>query len=157
MERITDAGPPSGGRRVLARAPIMLYRWGLGRLLGSRLVYLRHTGRRSGLVREVVLEVVTSDAGSTTVCSGFGTRAVWYRNVLANPSVTIQNGRLRTAATASALDVDAGVEVMSEYASRHPKLAARLARVMGYRVDGSDADFRALAREIRFVRFDHDN
>ncbi|MCP2178961.1 nitroreductase family deazaflavin-dependent oxidoreductase [Prauserella alba] len=155
MERITDAGPPSGRQRTLARAPIVLYRWGLGALLGRRFLYLVHTGRRSGLKREVVLEVVTSDTGSTTACSGFGTKAAWYRNVLENPSVTIQSGRLRTAATAVPLDVETGVELMSEYAGKHPKIAARLARVMGYRVDGSDDDFRALGREVRFVRFDH--
>ncbi|MCR3719496.1 MULTISPECIES: nitroreductase family deazaflavin-dependent oxidoreductase [Prauserella salsuginis group] len=155
MERISDAGPPSGWRRALARAPIVLYRRGFGGLLGRRLMYLVHTGRRSGRRREVVLEVVTRDAGSITACSGFGTKAAWYRNVIENPSVKIQNGRLCTSATAVPLDVHTGVELMSEYAGKYPKLATRLARVMGYRVDGGDDDFRALGREVRFVRFDH--
>lgn len=155
MEQITDAEPPSGWKRALARAPIVLYRRGLGALLSRRFLYLVHTGRRTGKRREVVLEVVTSDTRSITACSGFGAKAAWYRNILENPSVTIQSGRLRTSTTATALDVDTGVELMVEYGRRTPKLAARLARVMGYRVDGSDDDFRALGREVRFVRFDH--
>ncbi|KMS91895.1 nitroreductase family deazaflavin-dependent oxidoreductase [Prauserella rugosa] len=154
MERTSDQGPPTGWRRAVARAPIVLYRRGLGALLGRRLVYLVHTGRRSGRRRDVVLEVVRRDGDAVIVCSGFGTAAAWYRNVVANPDVTLQSGRRRTAARATPLDVDTGEDLMADYGRRHPKLAARLARVMGFRVDGSDEDYRALGREVRFVRLD---
>lgn len=57
--RVLRGGPPTGGvRRALLRAPVALYRAGLGGLLGSRLVLLTDTGRVSGEPRQEVLEVV---------------------------------------------------------------------------------------------------
>ena len=44
--------------RWLVRAPINLYRVGLGFLFGTRLLMLEHVGRRTGARRYVVLEVV---------------------------------------------------------------------------------------------------
>src|SRR5690606_12262413 len=44
--------------RSLVRAPIALYKAGLGWLLGSRILMLEHRGRSSGLRRYVCLEVV---------------------------------------------------------------------------------------------------
>ena len=49
---------PTGLLKHLLRAPIWLYRAGLGPLLGHRFVYIAHRGRRTGARREVVLEVV---------------------------------------------------------------------------------------------------
>jgi hypothetical protein len=41
--------------------PIYLYRLDLGWLLGHRFLMLVHQGRRSGLLRETVLEVILYD------------------------------------------------------------------------------------------------
>jgi hypothetical protein len=54
--------PPSGLRRALLRAPIWLYRAGLGGLLGRRVLLLTHIGRSTGRARQVVLEVAARDA-----------------------------------------------------------------------------------------------
>jgi hypothetical protein len=59
----------------LVRAPVGLYRARLGFLLGSRLLMLEHTGRKSGARRYVVLEVVGHPRPRTyVVASGFGGR-----------------------------------------------------------------------------------
>ncbi len=50
--------PPKGIKRLFFRFPIVLYKIGLGPLLGERFLKLTHTGRKSGLERETVLEVV---------------------------------------------------------------------------------------------------
>jgi hypothetical protein len=56
------------------RAPVYLYRWGLGGLLGRRVLLLKHTGRRSGRQRKTVLEVVQyrKEIPEVFVVSGFG-------------------------------------------------------------------------------------
>lgn len=156
MDRIGRPRPPTGLRRALFRLPIRLYRWGLGWLLGHRFVLVIHVGRRSGLPRQAVLEVVARDraAGTVTVAAGFGPGSDWYRNLLAHPDVTIVVGRRRQAVRAVPLSGDEAGEVMVGYARRHPRAARALARFMGFRVDGSLDDYRALAREIPFVRFD---
>jgi hypothetical protein len=49
---------PAGALRLAFRLPIYLYRLDLGWLLGHRFLLLVHQGRRSGLLRETVLEVL---------------------------------------------------------------------------------------------------
>lgn len=146
--------PPTGLRRALFRAPIHLYRWHLGGVLGGRFLLLEHLGRKSGKPRQVVLEVVNHDAvgDGYVVAAGFGPRTDWYRNLRAQPNAMIQVGRRRSPIVAEFLDQDAGAEFMAHYGTEHPKLGVRLAKVMGFEVDGSAADFRDAGREIRFVR-----
>ncbi|MFB9236019.1 hypothetical protein ACFFWC_10750 [Plantactinospora siamensis] len=43
---------------------------------------------------------------------------------------------------------------MVRYAPRHPFAARRLCRLMGYEVDGSTADYRAVGARIPFLRLD---
>src|SRR5690348_10009358 len=71
--------PPSGVLRLVLRLPIALYRLKLGWLLGQRFVLLHHIGRKSGQVRETVVEVVVHDRASDTysIVSGWGKRANW--------------------------------------------------------------------------------
>lgn len=109
--------------RRLMRAPIRLYRLGLGFVFGSRLLMLEHIGRKSGKYRHVVLEVIGHPAPSTyVVVSGFGAKAQWYRNILANQSVRITVGlhgpRAATARILATEDADAA---LNAYASRHPR------------------------------------
>jgi deazaflavin-dependent oxidoreductase (nitroreductase family) len=148
--------PPTGPARLLFRLPIPLYRLGLGRLLGGRFLLLHHRGRVSGKPRQVVLEVVDHNHHANityTVASGFGDKADWYRNVLADPEVGIQVAALRSAATATPLDTEEGAAVMDRYANRHGAAAKKLCGFMGFEVDGSDADYREVGRHIPFVRF----
>ena len=84
--------------RSLVRAPIALYRAGLGRLMGERILMLEHRGRTSGLRRYVCLEVVERPARDRIVIvSGFGTRAQWYRNLAAHPACFVSIGAIRRA------------------------------------------------------------
>jgi hypothetical protein len=57
----------------LFRAPVYLYRWHMGWLFGHRCLLLAHTGRRSGLRRQNVLEVVEyRPQGPEAGCLRFG-------------------------------------------------------------------------------------
>ena len=156
MRIVKHVRPPRGWRRLAARLPILLYRVGLGWLFGDRLLLLNHVGRISGKPRQVILEVVEHNAaqGSYVVASGWGPTAAWYRNVLHTPDVTIQVRRRTLPVTGVALSSEEGGEIFVRYASRHRTLARYvLPRLMGFAVDGSDEDFRAVGRQIPFVRF----
>ncbi len=106
----------------LARAPITLYRLGLGRLLGPRLLLLEHRGRSSGLVRQVCLEVLERPApGTFRVISGLGPRSQWYRNLLADPRCRVSTGQLRQAiATAYPLAQEDVPAVLDRYIRQNP-------------------------------------
>ena len=156
MEIVKKVAPPAGLTRLLFRLPLSLYRWGLGWLFGRRLMVVNHIGRVTGKRRQAILEVVDHDAndGSYVVASGWGPDAAWYRNVRHAPDVTIQIGRRTIPATGVPLPADEGAEIFARYASRHREAAKLLLpRLMGYAVDGSDADFRAVGRRMPFVRF----
>ncbi|GAB3566360.1 nitroreductase family deazaflavin-dependent oxidoreductase [Spelaeicoccus albus] len=122
------AGLTRGAERVLRnrrlmRMPILLYRARLGFLLGSRFVLVEHTGRKSGLRRQVLLEVFGHPApGSYIVVSGFGGKAQWFRNVQADPRVRISVGRrTSTPATARLLAGAEADDALHAYAARHPR------------------------------------
>ncbi|HWF26906.1 MAG TPA: nitroreductase family deazaflavin-dependent oxidoreductase [Mycobacterium sp.] len=154
MKIVKIVQPPAGVTRFLFRIPIGFYRLGLGWLFGSRLLLLNHIGRVSGKLRQTILEVAEHDGDSYVVASGWGPSAAWYRNILHTPDVTIQAGTRTIPVMAIPLDKDDGGDVFVRYASRH-RAAARymLPRVLGYSVDGSDADFRAVGQHMPFVRF----
>ena len=74
MKVVRNVSLPSGLTRVMLRIPIYLFRLGLGRLFGQRLLLLNHTGRITGKSRHTVLEVVDHDSAddSYVVASGGG-------------------------------------------------------------------------------------
>jgi deazaflavin-dependent oxidoreductase (nitroreductase family) len=116
---------------------------------------LHHTGRVTGAARKTILEVVEHGPAddSYVVASGWGPHAAWYRNILAQPNVSIQVGRHTIPATAQPLAEDVGADIFARYAALRPRTAAfMLPRVLGMAVDGSEADFRAAGRRIPFVR-----
>ncbi|MBF6239102.1 nitroreductase family deazaflavin-dependent oxidoreductase [Nocardia otitidiscaviarum] len=156
MDIVKNIGPPTGLKRWFFRLPIHFYHWHLGWIFGGRMMLLHHIGRKSGKPREVVLEVVHHDPadGSYIVASGWGPTAAWYRNLQQNPEVTIQVGRRTIPVTAAFVPQQDGAEIFARYAVEHRRAAEKLLpRLMGYKVDGSQADFRAVGERIPFVRF----
>ena len=109
--------------RWFVRAPIWLYRHGLGWLMGGRILMLEHTGRSSGRPRYVCLEIVERPAPDRLVIvSGFGERAQWYRNLRADPRCFVSTGRMRRARARARFlsDVEAG-EALDRYRLARPK------------------------------------
>lgn len=119
--------------RWLMRAPIGMFRIGLGFLLGGRLLLLEHIGRTSGEPRFVVLETVTRPAPSEVlIASGFGTRSQWLQNLRANPQCFISIGRIRRSpAVSEILDSESARRALAGYALEHPKAWQRLKGLMG--------------------------
>ena len=128
--RLERSGPPKGWRRILLRAPVLLYRARLGFLLGHRFLMLEHVGRRSGAVRRTVLEVVTDTGDAVYVAAGWGEKADWFRNVRANPRVVVVLGARRFATLAREVDHERASSVLGAYGDHHPKALARLAAFM---------------------------
>ncbi|MGH3210902.1 MAG: nitroreductase family deazaflavin-dependent oxidoreductase [Trebonia sp.] len=138
--------------RWIVRAPVWLYRARLGLVFGSRLLMLEHTGRKTGVRRYVVLEVVDHPApGTFIVAAGFGDRAQWLRNVRARPAVRVYAGSRRPApATARPLTSQEAAAALTAYAHAHPRAWAALRPVfentLGARIasDGTSLPMIAL-------------
>ncbi len=156
VQIVKNVRPPTGLTRLLFRVPIYLYRAGLGWVFGQRILLLHHIGRVSGKERQAILEVAEHDPDddSFVVASGWGPTAAWYRNVVHMPDVTIQVGSRTIPVTAVKLTEAQGAEVFARYAVRR-RMAAKylLPRVLGFSVDGSETDFRAVGQHLPFIRF----
>lgn len=95
-----DRGRPESWRRAFFKQPLALFNTPLAGILKSRCVMkLTTTGRKSGLPRETGVSFMPVD-GKYVVFAGWGVRSDWYRNLLANPEVTIQVGQEKLQATA---------------------------------------------------------
>lgn len=149
----TKRKPVTGLKKFFFRAPLFLYRIGLGGLLGHRFLLLNHIGRKSGKPRQTVLEVVNHDKASDTyfIASGFGKKSDWYLNILAQPQVNIQVGWRKMAVTAVPLTPEQSGQAMVDYARRYPIAAKNLGKVIGYDVS-TEEEYRAVGREsIPFI------
>lgn len=147
--------PPRGFSRFLYRLPILLYRAGLGILMGRRFLLLEHTGRKSGLTRKAVLEVIRYEEMNEFyyVVSAFGDRSDWYQNICRKPEVRVQVGWKWTEAYAIALPLDQTITEIVGYAERHPRTFRVLAeRLLGYQVGESEEDLVTLAHQFIVVR-----
>ena len=143
----------SGIKRFFFRAPLSLYRIGLGGLLGKRFLLLNHTGRKSGQPRQTVLEVVNHDKATNTyyIASGFGQKSDWYLNILARPEVSIQVGWRKMLVTAVPLTPEASGQAMVDYSRRYPTAAKNLGKLIGYDVT-TEEEYRAVGRDsIPFI------
>lgn len=158
-KKIKDVEPPTGISRVLWRIPIFLYRIGLGRLLGNRFLLLNHRGRKSGLPRQAVIEVVKYDreSGCYYVISGFGPKSDWYQNVVAHPNVSIQVGSKRMNVKGEKVSVSETEDILLDYSKRHPGALKALSRILGYAIEETEADVRSLASIVPMIRFELEN
>ncbi len=83
---------PRGPLRTLLRAPLVLYRLGLGELLARvRLVVLTTRGRKSGLPRHTIVEY-RMHGKKVYLISGWGNQPNWVQNLYAHPHATVQAG-----------------------------------------------------------------
>lgn len=145
--------------RRIARAPVVLYRWNLGWVLGHRFMLLVHSGRRTGLERRTVLEVVRYDAetGAVVVMSGFGRRSDWYRNIQAHPARMVVVGRRSFRPVHRDLTVEEASDALADYERRNrivaPIIRGVLSRLVGWRYDGTEESRRRLVQERPIVLF----
>ena len=144
---------PGRVARWVYRLPIALYRWKLGWLLGGRFLLLTHVGRKSGQLRQTVLEVVRYDRLRDTyiVAVGFGRRTDWFRNLLATPSGSVQIGRRRAPIVSRQLSTDAAYLELLEYRRRHPIAVRVIAPFLQVPLNGNEKQVRATAMALPMV------
>lgn len=146
--------PPKGILKFAFRLPVYLYRYRLGWLLGGRFLLINHVGRKSGLPREAVVEVVERVGDSVIVAAGYGAQTQWYQNLRARPEIVVQIGRKKQPVTAEFISPEDGEEIMVRYWNNNPKATGRLLSILGYHWDSTEVGLRQIANEsLRFVRF----
>ncbi len=151
--------------RWLLRAPVLVYRLGLGGLMPGRPMLgglmpghlmLTTVGRRSGRPHRVVVDMWQDTAtDSYYLASGFGEHADWYRNLRANPEVRVEVGWRKFRARASTLPVEEAEEQVLGRWRKHGRLlrfyGALSLRSMGLKGWSTEEEVRAVVAEMRLV------
>jgi deazaflavin-dependent oxidoreductase (nitroreductase family) len=136
------------------KLPLILYRFGLGWMLGKRFMRLTHVGRRSGKVYQSVLAVLRFDQETREilVVSPWGS-SNWYRNIQAAPALEVETGSIRYAPAQRALSSEEIANLFLEFRASRPIFSRMVARIPGWKIDSSYDEFLALARTLRGVAF----
>lgn len=145
--------------RYLLRAPVYLYRWHLGQLLGKRFMLLTHIGRRTGQPHQTVLEVMEyrKTPPEAIVMSGFGRNSDWLLNLQVNPHPEVDLGSQHFIASYRFLGEDESVQVVANYELQNwfmaPIVRYVLSRLLGWTYRGSEDERRRLVHQLPLLAF----
>ena len=155
LKKIGEPAPPKGLKLILFRAPRYFYHLKLGFLFGERFIHLKHWGRKSGQLKETVIEVIDQDKTNGTLysASGFGEQSQWFKNISVNNAVFVTVKNTEFEASASVLSADEATEVLLRYLKVHTHSIKSVARLSGYEMDGSEKDVIAFSQIIKIVKF----
>lgn len=103
----------------LLKTPLLLFRLGLGKLIGKFILILSSTGRETGKTRRTPVEYF-QHGSRIYIISGFGQQTDWYQNVMANPQVTVQTDQGTMTATARKPITDEEWMAVYEYLTHSP-------------------------------------
>lgn len=129
------------------KLPVLQYRLGLGWIIGRYILLLTTTGRKSGLPRHTPLEYEYDREGDRyRIAAGWGGNTDWYRNLLANPQVTIQVGNRKFSAIAEPAPDEEVARYMMKVSQRHPRMDRVWNRWSDHPVDGTFESYFYAAR-----------
>jgi deazaflavin-dependent oxidoreductase (nitroreductase family) len=135
------------------KSPILFYRLGLGFLVGRLFMVITTTGRRSRLPRRTAIEF-HEHKGRKYVYSAWGEKSDWYRNIQADPHITIQTWRGTESVLARHITQEAELAQVFEFAISNPMMRTVMKSTgIEMTLDG----FLAHKERFTFVTFDHIN
>jgi deazaflavin-dependent oxidoreductase (nitroreductase family) len=137
------------------RAPLPLYRAGLGWLMGHTFLVFVHVGRKTGTPHATAAMVLSRDrrTGEVVICSAWGPHTDWIRNLRAHPAVQVQIGRATFVPQQRFLTADEAFAVAATFRRDHPWRMQVLRRVLGWADLRSDAAVREFISTRPFVGF----
>ncbi len=128
-----------------------LYRIGLGPIVGRLILILTTTGRKTGLPRETALQY-EQVGGDIYLGSSLGTKADWYRNILANPQVTVRYKRGEFKALAETVTDPLRIADFIELRlRRHPRMVGAILKSEGLSSSPTRAELEAYANDLAVV------
>ena len=144
MEKRPFRSPPSA-------LIIWLYGHGFAPLLGRLILLLTTTGRKTGLPRLTPLQYELVD-GQYTIGSARGTKADWFRNILADPHVRVRVKSREFAAIAEPVTDPARIaEFLELRLLRHPRMVGMILKSEGLPAKPSHLQLEQYARGLAMV------
>jgi deazaflavin-dependent oxidoreductase (nitroreductase family) len=145
--------PRSTWSKFLWRAPIVLWRLGLGPIAGRIFMIITTTGRKSGLPRSTMVEYHRLN-GTKYAASGFGEVSYWYKNIQVDPRVTIQtNDGTESAKAVRITDDEELMDVVGVFRQADSAYFIDLF-LRSFDVEPTREDILAKKDRLHFLRFD---
>jgi deazaflavin-dependent oxidoreductase (nitroreductase family) len=117
--------------RLIHLPPRLLYAVGLGPLIGSLVLLLITTGRKTGKPRVTPLQYELID-GKVYLGSALGQKADWLRNLQANPAVEVRLKGQRFRGTAKIItDAKQIANYLEVRLRRHPRMVGAMLKAEG--------------------------
>lgn len=136
------------------KLPLVLYRLGVGWLLGNRFMQITHIGRRSGKVYRTILAVLKFDRKTKEIFAVSAWRGSdWYYNIQASPALQVESGWVHYVPQQRTLSPEEITATFIEYRKRHPIFTRIICRIPGWNPNSSDQEFLELARTLHGVSF----
>jgi deazaflavin-dependent oxidoreductase (nitroreductase family) len=136
------------------KLPLLLYRFGLGWLLGKRFMQITHVGRRSGKIHRTVLAVLKFDKQTKEISAVSAWKGSdWYYNIQASPALQVETGFVHYVPTQRTLSAEEITVAFMKYRKQHPLFSRMICRIPGWKWDSSYDEFLALAEKLHGVAF----
>lgn len=123
-------------------------------MMGGRFLLLTHIGRKSGLKRQTVIEVVSHDetTGVTFVAAAWRDQSDWYRNIQQNPIVDVHVRNRSFQARAEKVSPQEAESQLWDYARKHPTAFRELVMIMlGERLPPNKETCRKVAESVPVI------
>jgi deazaflavin-dependent oxidoreductase (nitroreductase family) len=145
--------PKAGWRKWMFKAPLNLWRLGLGPVLGQYLLVLTHKGRKSGRIYHTMVEYHELNE-NIYIPVAFGPQTDWYQNISAHPQVTVQTANGSESRTAVRVTDDQEIlDVFAYFLKRDPPLTKIYLKTLG--IEPEPDDVIAKKDKIYWVRLEH--
>jgi deazaflavin-dependent oxidoreductase (nitroreductase family) len=136
------------------KMPLVLYRLGLGWVLGGRFMQVTHIGRQSGKTYRTVLAVLKFDRSSSEIMVvSPWKKSNWYRNIQVNSALEVETAGIRYVPTQRSLLPEEIAELLIEFRQKNPIFSRMVARIPGWKIDSTYEEFLELARTLHGVAF----
>ena len=151
-KKMQDIYPDTKIEKALFKLPILFWRLGLGPIQGRIIMIITHIGRKTGIPHHTAVEFHTMNGIKYIPCA-FGSKSQWYRNIMANPRVTIQtaDGTEQMIAIRITQD-DELVSVIEMILERNPSLMNWYLESIG--IAPNREEILAHKDQLYFLRFD---
>jgi len=147
LDKLVMQDSPGPVFKWIFKIPILQYKLGLGWLTGKYVLLLTTTGRKSGKPRYTPLEYIYDRENDRyRIAAGWGGRTDWFRNVCADPDVTVQVGRRKFNAMAERASDDEVAKYMLDVSRSHPRMDKVWNRWSDHPVDGTFESYVHAAR-----------
>jgi deazaflavin-dependent oxidoreductase (nitroreductase family) len=140
------------------KMPLILYRLGLGWMLGKRFLLLTHVGRHSGKVYQSVLAVLRFDEKTHEILAvSPWSKSNWHQNIQIKPALKVETGFIRYTPMQRNLSPEEIAALFIEFRKQRPIFSRVIARIPGWKINSTYDEFLALAYTLRGVAFQPKN